>query len=65
MKIIFGSNSEYHFAGAGKMIGVFHDAGYKGLYGGLGGDAIKARKNIRPAKKQAIMQRYLQEGQTT
>lgn len=29
-----------------KMFGVFHDAGYKGLYGGLGGAAIKARKAI-------------------
>jgi DNA-damage-inducible protein D len=29
-----------------KMFGVFHDAGYKGLYGGLGGAAIKAHKAI-------------------
>ena len=29
-----------------KMFGVFHDAGYKGLYGGLGRDAIKVRKAI-------------------
>ncbi len=29
-----------------KMFGVFHDAGYKGLYGGLGGAAIRARKQI-------------------
>jgi DNA-damage-inducible protein D len=29
-----------------KMFGVFHDAGYKGLYGGLGRDAIKQRKTI-------------------
>jgi DNA-damage-inducible protein D len=29
-----------------KMFGVFHDAGYKGLYGGLGRDAIKAHKAI-------------------
>lgn len=36
-----------------KMFGVFHDAGYKGLYGGLGGEAIKARKNI-PAKEQLL-----------
>jgi DNA-damage-inducible protein D len=28
------------------MFGVFHDAGYKGLYGGLGSDQIKARKHI-------------------
>ena len=30
----------------GTMFGVFHDAGYKGLYGGLGRDEIKARKRI-------------------
>ena len=29
-----------------KMFGIFHDAGYKGLYGGLGGAAIKSRKAI-------------------
>ena len=29
-----------------KMFGVFHDAGYKGLYGGLSGAAIKSRKAI-------------------
>lgn len=28
------------------MFGVFHDAGYKGLYNGLGNDAIKARKRV-------------------
>jgi len=28
------------------MFGVFHDAGYKGLYGGLGSDEIKAHKRI-------------------
>jgi len=28
------------------MFGVFHDAGYKGMYGGLGRDAIKRRKSI-------------------
>jgi DNA-damage-inducible protein D len=36
-----------------RMFGVFHDAGYKGLYGGLGADAIKARKRI-PAKEQLL-----------
>jgi len=36
-----------------KMFGVFHDAGYRGLYGGLSGDAIKARKNIS-AKEQLL-----------
>jgi len=34
-----------------KMFGVFHDAGYKGLYGGLGVDAIKARKGIAPKEQ--------------
>ena len=29
-----------------RMFGIFHDAGYKGLYGGLGVDAIKTRKRI-------------------
>jgi len=29
-----------------RMFGVFHDAGYKGLYGGLGSDQIKAHKRI-------------------
>lgn len=29
-----------------KMFGVFHDAGYKGLYGGLGREAIKKRKGV-------------------
>lgn len=38
-----------------KMFGVFHDAGYKGLYGGLGVDAIKARKGIDP--KDQLMDR--------
>ena len=37
------------------MFGVFHDAGYKGLYGGLGSDAIKARKRIPP--KEQLMDR--------
>ena len=31
-----------------RMFGVFHDAGYKGLYGGRGNEAIKARKGIAP-----------------
>lgn len=37
------------------MFGLFHDAGYKGLYGGLGVDAIKARKGIAP--KEQLMDR--------
>jgi len=38
-----------------KMFGLFHDAGYNGLYGGLGVDAIKARKGISP--KENLMDR--------
>jgi DNA-damage-inducible protein D len=38
-----------------KMFGIFHDAGYRGLYGGLGSDAIKARKGIDP--KEQLMDR--------
>jgi DNA-damage-inducible protein D len=38
-----------------RMFGVFHDAGYKGLYGGLVRDAIKARKGIPP--KEQLMDR--------
>ncbi|MBI2345500.1 MAG: DNA damage-inducible protein D, partial [Deltaproteobacteria bacterium] len=34
-----------------RMFGVFHDAGYKGLYGGLGREAIKARKGIKPKEQ--------------
>ena len=33
-----------------RMFGIFHDAGYKGLYGGLGGEDIKASKGI-PSKE--------------
>lgn len=36
-----------HDAGVqSRMFGVFHDAGYKGLYGGLSNDQIKQRKRI-------------------
>jgi DNA-damage-inducible protein D len=38
-----------------RMFGVFHDAGYKGLYGGLGNEAIKVRKGI--AVKEQLMDR--------
>ena len=31
--------------------GVFHDAGYKGLHGGLDSEAIKARKRIEPREQ--------------
>lgn len=33
-----------------RMFGVFHDAGYKGLYDGLGNEAIKRRKGIAEAE---------------
>ena len=38
-----------------RMFGVFHDAGYKGLYGGLGKEDIKTRKGIAP--KEQLMDR--------
>lgn len=38
-----------------KMFGAFHDAGYKGLYGGLGRDAIKKRKQV--PEKENLMDR--------
>lgn len=38
-----------------KMFGVFHDAGYKGLYGGLGRDALKSKKGI--SEKENILDR--------
>lgn len=38
-----------------KMFGLFHDAGYKGLYGGFGCEDIKSRKNI--PKKENLMDR--------
>jgi len=37
----------------GRMFGVFHDAGYKGLYGGIGNAQIKQRKGI-PGKEQLL-----------
>lgn len=36
-----------------RLFGVFHDAGYKGLYGGLGAADIKTRKSI-PVKEQLM-----------
>ncbi|OGR29281.1 MAG: DNA damage-inducible protein D [Desulfuromonadales bacterium GWD2_54_10] len=38
-----------------RMFGIFHDSGYKGLYGGLGNEAIKQRKGI--PKKDNLMDR--------
>jgi DNA-damage-inducible protein D len=37
----------------GPKFGIFHDAGYKGLYNGLGRDEIKKRKGI-PAKEDIL-----------
>jgi DNA-damage-inducible protein D len=38
-----------------RMFGIFHDAGYKGMYGGLGRDAIKKQKRI--PEKENLMDR--------
>lgn len=38
-----------------KMFGIFHDAGYRGLYGGLGSDAIKTKKGI--SQKEQLLDR--------
>lgn len=38
-----------------KMFGIFHDAGYKGMYGGMGRDAIKQFKRI--PEKENLMDR--------
>ena len=38
-----------------RMFGVFHDAGYRGLYNGLGNEAIKAKKGI--PNKENLMDR--------
>ena len=38
-----------------RMFGVFHDAGYKGLYGGIGSEEIKHRKGI--PEKEHLMDR--------
>ncbi len=38
-----------------RMFGVFHDAGYKGLYGGMGSEEIKQHKGIAP--KENLMDR--------
>lgn len=38
-----------------RMFGVFHDAGYRGLYNGLGNEGIKQRKGI--PKKEQLMDR--------
>jgi DNA-damage-inducible protein D len=38
-----------------KMFGIFHDAGYKGMYGGMGRNAIKQFKRI--PEKESLMDR--------
>ena len=38
-----------------KMFGIFHDAGYKGMYGGMGRSAIKQFKGI--PEKESLMDR--------
>lgn len=38
-----------------RMFGVFHDAGYKGLYGGFGNEAIKRKKGV--PEKENLMDR--------
>lgn len=42
-----------------QSFGQFHDAGYQGLYGGLGVDAIKARKGIKD--KEDLLDRMSRE----
>lgn len=49
------SGAARHAGVENRMFGVFHDAGYKGLYGGLGNEAIKVRKGIAP--KEQLMDR--------
>ena len=45
-----------HDAGVqNKMFGIFHDTGYKGMYGGLGRDALKKHKKI--PEKENLMDR--------
>lgn len=41
------SGAAQHAGVQSRMFGIFHDAGYKGLYGGLGRDQIKAKKTIQ------------------
>ena len=45
------SGAAQHAGVQDALFGVFHDAGYKGLYGGLGSEAIKARKRIEPREQ--------------
>lgn len=43
---------DVYVAGAqSRMFRVFHDAGYKGLYGSMGMDAIRAHKAIPASKR--------------
>ena len=45
------SSAARHAGVENRMFGVFHDAGYKGLYGGLGADAIRVYKGIPDEEK--------------
>jgi DNA-damage-inducible protein D len=49
------SGAARHAGVESRLFGMFHDAGYKGLYGGLGNEAIKTRKGI--AAKEQLMDR--------
>lgn len=49
------SGAAQHAGVQSRMFGVFHDAGYKGLYNGLGNEAIKAKKGI--PNKENLMDR--------
>jgi DNA-damage-inducible protein D len=40
------SGAAKHAGVQSRMFGIFHDAGYKGLYGGIGSEEIKKRKKI-------------------
>jgi len=49
------SGAAQHAGVQSRMFGIFHDAGYKGLYGGLGNEAIKRKKSI--PEKENLMDR--------
>ncbi len=49
------SGAARHAGVENRMFGVFHDAGYKGMYGGRGNDAIKLHKGI--AASESLMAR--------
>ena len=47
--MLFRSGAARQAGVQSQHFGIFHDAGYKGLYGGLGSEAIHLRKRV-PAK---------------